>query len=248
MKKKILIVALAVAVIAVVAVSGTLAWFVDNDKATNVFTIGSVEIEQIEQQRVIDADGNFTDELEAFVNDKMMIPVIENDTAISDVNFQDKIVTVKNIGKNSAFVQTFVAVPASLDNADILHINKTADNGWKDAELVATDVEEKVIAGEGDSTLKYNIYKFVYKTELAKDATTDAAINGIYIDERADMDATYDANGVVTSAHFVMNDTEITDFDATGKLNVYVASQAIQAQGFTVDTAFVGTFATHPWA
>ena len=246
MKKKILIAALAIALVAVVAVSGTLAWFVDDDEATNVFTIGSIEIEQVEQQRVIE-DGAFTDELEDFADDKMMIPVIENDTARSDVNFQDKIVTVKNIGKNAAFVQTFVAIPASLDNADILHIEKTANNGWEDAELVATDVEEKVIAGEGDSTLKYNVYKFVYKTELAVGATTDAAINGIYIDERADMDVTYDANDNITSAKFEIGTTVIDDFDATGKLNVYVATQAIQAQGFTVTTG-LATFGTHPWA
>ena len=247
MKKKILVGAIAVVIIATIAVSGTLAWFIDDDNATNVFTIGSVEIEQIEQQRVIDANGNFTDQLEDFVNDKMMIPVIENDTAVSDVNFQDKIVKVKNVGKNGAFVQTFVAIPASLDNAQILHIDKTANNGWKEAELVATGVEEKQIAGEGDSTLLYNVYKFVYKTELAKGAQTDAAINGIYIDERADMDVTYDDAGNITSAKFKIGSTVVNDFDATGKLNVYVASQAIQAQGFTVDTG-LATFNTHPWA
>ncbi len=249
MKKKVtLVAAIAAILVAVIAVSGTLAWFVDDDEATNVFTIGSVEIEQLEQQRVVDANGDYTTELEDFENDKMMIPVIENDTAISDVNFQDKIVTVKNIGKNAAFVQTFVAIPASLDNADILHINHTANNGWTaDATPVATGVPEKQIAGEGDSTLAYNIYRFVYNTELAKDTTTTPAIDGVYIDERTDMDVTYDANGNVVSAYFEMNDTLVTDFDATGKINVYVASQAIQAEGFTVESG-LATFDTHPWA
>ena len=246
MKKKIIAVSLIVAVLAVAVVGGTLAWFVDNDEATNVFTIGSIEIEQIEQQRVIE-NGDFTDELENFVDDKMMIPVIENDTAIEDVNFQDKIVTVKNVGKNPAFVQTFVAIPASLDEANVIHVDKTAANGWKDAVLVAQDVLEKDIAGEGDSELKYNVYKYVYETELAPAATTSAAINGVYIDEAADMDCEYTDAGEITSAYFVMNDTTITDFDATGKLNVYVASQAIQAQGFTVDTG-LATFGAHPWA
>ena len=47
MKKKILSVALVVAVLAIV-VGGTLAYFTDDDKVTNTFTFGSVLIDIIE--------------------------------------------------------------------------------------------------------------------------------------------------------------------------------------------------------
>ncbi|MBR3961067.1 MAG: SipW-dependent-type signal peptide-containing protein, partial [Clostridia bacterium] len=48
MKKKILVLSLEAALVTIAAVGGTLAWFMDDDAATNVFTVGSIEIEQIE--------------------------------------------------------------------------------------------------------------------------------------------------------------------------------------------------------
>ena len=48
MKKKLMVTALAVALVAI-AVGGTLAWFNDTDEVTNVFTVGSVDIEQKEK-------------------------------------------------------------------------------------------------------------------------------------------------------------------------------------------------------
>ena len=56
MKKKILLIASLVIILAMLAIGGSLAWFTDNDEATNVFTIGSVEIDQIEQQYKVDAN------------------------------------------------------------------------------------------------------------------------------------------------------------------------------------------------
>ena len=47
-KRKILSLALGMCMVAILAVGGTLAYFVDTDAATNVFTTGNVAIDLIE--------------------------------------------------------------------------------------------------------------------------------------------------------------------------------------------------------
>ena len=60
MKKKILILTLCIALLAVAAVGGTLAYFTDTEEVTNTFTVGNVKIELLESQ-LLRAEG-ITDE------------------------------------------------------------------------------------------------------------------------------------------------------------------------------------------
>ena len=240
-KKLIAVVSIVVAIAAVAMIGGSLAWFMDTDEVKNVFTIGSIEIIQHEQQ--YDENGN----LEPFENDKMLIPVIDNNNAINDDNFQDKIVTVENIGKNNAYVQTYVAVPASLDNAGVVHIydENLAANGW----TLVTDVDNS-LAGDQVKFLDviidgmlYNVYLYRYNTVLASKATTAPVIEGVYIDMIADLDVIRDANGDISDAYFVMNGQTVGGFDARDRLDIYVATQAIQVEGFgSAEEAFIGGF------
>lgn len=63
MKKKLLAIGLAVAVLAVTIVGMSIAYFTDTDNETNTFTVGNVDIELIESQyhRVNAGKGNATD-------------------------------------------------------------------------------------------------------------------------------------------------------------------------------------------
>lgn len=63
MKKKLLAIGLAVAVLAVTIVGMSIAYFTDTDEETNTFTVGNVDIELIESQyhRVNAGKGNATD-------------------------------------------------------------------------------------------------------------------------------------------------------------------------------------------
>ena len=106
MKKKLTVTALAIALIAI-AVGGTLAWFNDTDEVTNVFTVGSVDIEQKE---VFDEDA------------AQLLPVVGTDPTVATDNYIEKKVTVANVGRNDAYVQTYVAVPAVLDNNGIIKL------------------------------------------------------------------------------------------------------------------------------
>ena len=230
MKKKLLVASLVVALIAI-AVGGSLAWFMDTDEVTNTFTVGSVDIEQNED----------------FVQQSQLLPVVGTDPTVATDNYIKKTVTVENTGINGAYVQTFVAVPKALDDAGVLKLytGDLAAKGWTAVGEVAVDV---TIPGE---TMKYDVYLFRYNTELAANVETAACLEYVYIDKEVDIN-TYDTNNdqVTDKAHLVAADgTEITAFDASGELNVYVATQGVQAKGFSgAAEALTSAFANHPWA
>ena len=84
MKKKIIALCLIVALVAIALISGTLAYFTDTEDATNVFTVGNVNIELLEPNW--NTNGNESDDVypgEPLPKDPM----------------------VKNIGANPCFVR-----------------------------------------------------------------------------------------------------------------------------------------------
>ena len=226
MRRKILLISLVVAVIAVLTV-GTFAWFNANDEIKNVFAIGGVEVKQIEQQRNPD-----TGVLEEFEDYKRVAPVIDNANAKNDPynNFQDKIVSVKNIGKSDAYVQTYVAIPASLDNAGVIHIydSDASSNGWvKVSDVDATaDGSQPCFPDVLIDGQKYNIYLYRYTDILESGDTTKKLMDGVFIDMRADQSKDEQRK------YFTIDGKEITGFDRTGELRVYVCTQAMQAKNF----------------
>jgi len=126
----------------------TLAYLTDTDDETNTFTVGNVEIELIEEQRKVDDEGNKTTELEEFVNEKVLLPIVGSAQAGKDgvgmptaANYVDKMVTVENTGDSDAYIRVFVAIPHNLDDgadtfnaaANVLHFNfgsKEVDGQW----------------------------------------------------------------------------------------------------------------------
>lgn len=232
-KKKILALAV-VAIIAAIAVIGTsLAWFTAKDQATNVFTIGKIHIVQNEQQRKLDENGDPIDnELEPFVQSKVLLPIVgsvANNGANDAVNpsnaknYQDKIVTVTNDGNNPAYVRTFIAIPKTLDdnvNAsnNMLHFNSNFTGwNWKDASGNWI-VKEKTING-----VVYNVYMATYTDALAKNATTTRVLKGVYLDEKTDVNAA----GCLVKGNYTSTQ------EADKPITIYVATQAVQADGFT---------------
>lgn len=242
MKKKVLLVVSAIIVLAAIAVGGTLAWFTDTDSATNVFTVGNIDIVQNED----------FDESTA-----QLLPVVGNDPTVASDNYIEKKVTVENEGRNEAYVQTFVAVPAVLDNNGILKLYdvNAAANGWTkmdgDANTAGVQPVATGVTVSGE-TLPYNVYLYRYNTPLAKNTETDPCLEYVYIDSSIDLNL-YDLegnDGIKDTGYFVLADgTEINAFNAIGELNVYVATQAVQTAGFdSAASAFNASFPNHPWA
>ena len=233
MKKKIVLISLAIALVAILAVGGSLAYFMDTDDVTTVFTVGSVDIEQNEE----------------FVQESQLLPVVGTDPTKADDNYIQKKVTVENKGKNGAYVQTLVAVPACLDNAGVLKLWDTnaSANGWTKLDGDANVNGVQPLHTATIDNMLYNVYVYRYNTVLTAGSETAACLEYVYIAPSTDLNVYEDANGVKT-AYFVMNGTEITEFDATGKLNIYVATQGVQDRGFSdANEALDTAFTTIPW-
>lgn len=115
MKKKLTLVVTCVVLVAAMVIGGTLAYFTDTKSATNTFTTGNVKIDLIEQERGKDGLQNFTP-------DKVLNPGTQ-----TDGNAVSKIVTVKNTGKNAAWVWVDLLIPSDLlDDANPVDQSKNA--------------------------------------------------------------------------------------------------------------------------
>ena len=210
MKKKILTLALAVALIAIM-VGGSLAYFTAEDEVTNTFTIGSVKIKVVED----------------FENPENMIPVVNVDE--SDPNYINKDARVKNTGKNDAYVQMYVAIPKALDDVGAFVVVDAGSEDWTTRASAGT----AVING-----INHNVYLYRYKGVLGVGKETSKAITAAYLAPQVDYQ-----NG-----KFVMNGTVIEGYVPGTSVNIYVAAQAIQAQGFADYDSALNNFTTHPWA
>ena len=242
MKKKILTLALVVALIAIM-VGGTLAYFTADDEVTNTFTIGSVKIEIWENEEVTDKD--------TIEFDDPLTPIVNTTNPSADDSYQDKVVKVKNTGVNDAYIRTHIAIPTALVDYLVLDVDA---NGWTQQ----ADSTAKV--GEVD----YVVYTYDYNTAVASGKFTTELLKGVYL--AADVDLQEDANGnllfvkkengaVSENSDFVAHTKNGNSYTST-VINVLVASQAIQAQGFETDAtdatdatnALNTGFANHPWA
>lgn len=254
MRKKILVLCLVVALAATAVIGGTLAYFTDTDTEDNVFTVGGVRIDLIEQQRNADHSA-----LEDFEDNKILMPIVGSAQGEQETvggvklptakNYVDKIMTIKNTGKSDAYVRIFVAVPTALQNGqtpnapryDVLHWNFNGDScgegQWTDEIVVANPT---VING-----VEYKIYSRTYTTALKADETTATpAYIGFYLDKTVDMNA--DGKYTVDWG----NGPEIINYDLSDGVTIPVFAQAIQAEGFdSAEAAFTASgLPANPWA
>lgn len=260
-KRKILSLAMALSIVAIMAVGATLAYFTDTDSKTNTFTVGNVTIEQYEKDR----DGK------DFVDDQKLFPIVDDDKNAEGYhtgkNYLDKIVTVKNTGTEAAYVRTHIAFPAALDNGantfradkNILHWNGASaedtftlanlnmDNDWYWDTDLTTDWPGNggnwnFYQQEVDDVL-YNVYVATHKSAVEADETTAPSLYGVYLDKGVDYKEGkyYNAAG--------------EEFAFPTAIKVLVLTEAVQADGFedkdavyALNKAFgeVGTY--NPWA
>ena len=212
-KRKILLLAMSLCMVAILAVGGTLAYFTDTDAAQNVFTVGNIDIDLVED----------FDEEEA--QDILPGEVIS------------KVVDVANTGSNPAYVRVHVAVPAVLDSGDedqpqyaaynnTLHWNFTsaslANWNWN------VSVDGPNYPGNGGDWncysadidgVTYNVYVATYMSELAAGATTEnPAITQVYLDSALTQEQWNEIKSI---------------FGSEEEIKVLVAAEAVQTVSFT---------------
>ena len=262
-KKSILMAAIAVMLVAVLVVGGTLAYFTDTDKADNVFTMGAgVKINLVEKQR--NADGSA---LVDFGQNKTLYPIVGSAQGEKDKwgmpvakNYVDKIINVQNTGDSSAYVRVYVAVPTALVSSEgaadnILHgnfgnrfdytgkgsYNAPGDSTTWNPDYLKWDYSAPEFTTKiGD--VDYTVTTYTYTEALAPNAMPGAPCEvGYYLDSRVDY-----ANG-----NYTFNGTAITGYDLSKGVTIPVFAIGVQADGFTsANAAFDAAFGANynPWA
>ena len=210
MKKKITAIALVICLMAVAIVGGSLAYFTDNDSATNVFTTGNVDIDLNE---VFDP---------------------ENAKLLPGIDVQ-KEVKVTNVGSENAFVRVHIAIPSMLDSGsedepqfaaynNTLHFNmssaSTADGLWNwnksaDGANYPENGGNWNMYQETVDGVLYNVYVVTYETALANgQQTAENAIYKVYFDTKV-------TNELVTEI-----------LDELGEIKILVVAEGAQVAGF----------------
>ena len=237
MRKKALTVAL-VAVMLTLLVSGTLAFFTDEDTVKNTVEFGSVEIEIYENGE------KTTSDTVAFGR---LIPVVKSIPS-EDKNYFDKVVTVKSVGENAAYIRVHIAIPTALVGYLIPELSTT---GW-----------EQVFQTEGvKDGVAYTVYTYDYVEKVQPDNFTAELLRGVYLASDADArdnPATASADlefckpngdGTYTFSGFTAH-TKTANGYATNTVCILVAAAAMQDRGFDdPTTALNAGFGanTNPW-
>ena len=224
----------------------TVAYLTDTDKDTNTFTVGNVEIEQYEKDRdgnEVSFDESAGTKLYPIVNDARNANGYHTGN-----NYVDKIVTVENTGSEDAYVRTYIAFPAALDDGptrfdaskNILHWNGasasdtfgaanwggTIENDWY---WTGSFEEGKDWPGTWDgyqttvNDVLYNVYVATHKSIVVPGATTAPSLFGVYLDKGVDYDN--------ENEYYTINGTEIK-YNLSEAVDILVISEAVQAQGF----------------
>lgn len=220
-KRKIMLVALTICMVAILAVGGTLAYFTSDEMENNVFTMGNVKIDLIE---------NFEQESVLMPGTKNMNNVVKN-------------VTVKNIGTEDAYVRVHIALPAAVVDQgmnsynDMLHWNfnsadyatgkwslqneMTTGNGWTGNGTSNQWTYNTAIDG-----MEYTVWVVTYRTALKANETTDgAAMTQVYLDEHTQ--ATVREDGVI-----VYTKGNMTYYCEDNNMSIKVWAEGVQAAGF----------------
>lgn len=201
MKKRIVTIALVVALVAIAAV-GTLAYFTDTDEATNTFAVGNVKIDLIEQQRGENG-------LVPFEQNKKLYPIVGSAQGEKDEygmpiakNYVDKMVTIENTGSEKAYIRAYFAIPSALDDGyetfnaglNVLHFNfgnKVVNGAISSTEGVEWIWTHGSKWNYFETTLsdgiKYNVYYADYYQAVDAGATTEQLVQGVYLDKSFDM-------------------------------------------------------------
>lgn len=261
-KRKIILLATALCMVAILAVGGTLAYFTDTDNADNVFTIGHVNIALNEQQRpVVNGQPAHGGALVPFEDNKPLFPIVGSAQGEKDdfglvkaANYVDKIITIKNLADSQdAWVRVYLAVPTILDNVNpglnVLHFNfgnNFATGIYSTADYANWGAETLLTTGYEINGVEYNIYFRDYNKIMPKNTETgSAAYVGFYLDSKVDYDnenGCYTIDGVAIDRELLPTDGDIT---------IPVFALGVQAAGFetcadAMDAAFGNGF--NPWA
>ena len=252
MKKKILSIALVVAMVAVIA-AGSLAYFTDKKAAKNTFTVGNVHIALLESSLHRENAGianGATSDSELWSNVAKEGTGNTNQYKAGDTYYTDaqieadaaqytcnnvklnpgqsyhKMPYVKNTGANDAYIRIRVMIPADLDTA-VLNSSMYTSSAMSSGEFTMAYDNSGSVDRDG---VKYNVYTFTRTEALAPNKLTYWNVWGTI---HMDADVTNEEiEGLFGEGKAY----------ADGVFPVLVEADAIQADGFADVTAAFAAF------
>ena len=273
MKKvsKILLSITSYALIATIAVVGTVAYLKSEDSDVNVMTLGNVSIVQHEYERATNEDGTYKTNtiddqnsyvLEDFEQGKALLPIV-GDPSLSGTDpayagWDSTIVRMTQVdsygsmqvfaGKNAQ--DKFVTVENTGATDAYIRTLVAIECGEGDANLIGSSFhltwEANEIGGIEVNGNKYQLTEYIYKG-----AEGVRHENGIL----PAGDTSYpNLSQVYLKSETTNEDCEALDGNDNGTLDILVFSQAVQAAGFddattALDAAFGDiTTTSHPWS
>lgn len=265
-KRKILLLAMSLCMVAILAVGGTLAYFTAEEEADNLFTMGYVDAE-------IEEDFDPESEL------------VPGATINKDVH-------VNNKGTTGLYTRLHIAVRSELDAGDpskaaernflnlYFHEDNFGEGGWSFADSMAGDhLLDRPAEGwnfyntvtDGTNTVPmiiegktYNVYVVTYTSEIKPGKSSPQCLNYVKLDERITATPVYDEDGnlvkvvyddiIVGNPNFEVAAEEYKNKNNKAEVHIKVWAEVVQADadGFTdayvaLNTAFGVPGEYNPW-
>lgn len=264
--KKVLLMCTAYALVAALAIGGTIAYLTSDDSDVNVMTLGNVKIEQNEYQRVQNADGTYPTKtidgktsyiLEDFTNDKPLYPIVgdpnEPGNSPAYAGYDDITVRMTQVGSYGG-MQVFAGKNAQDKFVTVKNTGKTdafvrtyvaIEIGSTDGKLIMTSSRAQTADATGTQpwivssvgTIEIDDNNYKVVEYVYRGASDiNRHVNGIL----PAGDTTYPNLCQVYLKHNATNEDMVAiDGNGNGKLDILVLSQAVQAAGFeNADEAF----------
>ena len=245
-KRKLLLVAMALSMVAILAVGGTLAYFTAEDGEDNVFTMGFVDIDLVED----------------FDEARDLVPGL-------DIG---KEVWVENIGDNETYVRVHIAIPSNMDDGDpsfeavnnFIHWNFDLDNFQAEEWSWLPEYTKEGVGYEAHNwnfytttvnDVSYNVYVATYRGKLAPNTATPNVLEKVYLEKTVNAVPTRNEKGEVVSVTYT--DTKGNEVTLTpeqmNNIQIKVWAEATQVETFTdaydaLNTAFGVPGSYNPWA
>lgn len=205
MKKKLMAIALAVCVVAVLAAGASLAYFTDKtDAANNTFTMGNVKITLDETDLTKENDSR-TPDGNTYTNlypgmDMVKDPIVHN------VGKNDAWVRViVRVANGAAFMDKFAIAPYA--SSPLEGLTQGLGDGWQ------------ITASTKDTATNDMVYTIVYNTVLKPGESTPAVFNKLYIP------ATFGNGEMAAITYKNANDEPVNGFTMS------IHAEAIQSEG-----------------
>ena len=207
-KKSILMAAIAVMLVAVLVVGGTLAYFTDTKSANNTFTMGNVKI-KLDESNVNDPNGD-------------RVTSNEYTGVLPGIQYKkDPVVT--NTGKNDAYVRAVVTIENGMNWLGFYYD--------KASTFPQVDAFEKLICNKLGKGWEIVGFKNVMSTQDHPTSDTVVTLEYKGVLKAGDVTSAMFEN-IMLPAKMTTNDIT-TRVAQNGVFHIDVVAQAIQADGFT---------------